>query len=264
MLRSKAKMTLTDEFPSTWTASKIDLLKLDSLWNNSKRFDHKFLLSRDNFLEFSNKSSNGFSLLTIDGQNQFTYQTEYFDTDDLELYFDHARRRKRRYKVRIRNYKETKRTRLEVKAHLGNSQTQKFVMEDVTSLGDQACNFIGQVFGAVHPGQRLHHFAESFSTVAKTQFERMTFVNEQNHEKVTIDVNLSLTANGQRFDLPENMFLVEVKTRSPNSNFLREMRKSRFEQTQFSKYCAAIELANEFRPRVTKRKDLEKLFPNNF
>jgi hypothetical protein len=257
-------MTLPEEFPLTWTTSKINLLELDSLWNNSKRFDHKFLVSRDDFLSFANNTSCGFSLLTVDDQNQFTYQTEYFDTDDLELYFDHARRRKRRYKIRIRTYIETSRTRLEVKAHLGNSQTQKFVMEDVTSLDGKALSFISQVLGAVHPGQRLCHLAESVSTVAKTQFERITFVNEQNHEKITIDLNLSLAVSGQRFDSPENMFLVEVKTRNQNSNFLREMRKSRFEQTQFSKYCAAIELAHELRPRVTNRKDLEKMLPNNF
>jgi hypothetical protein len=90
-----------------------ELSDLDESWSLTRRFDTKFLMSASAMDQFLRGSTTEFAALEIDGRRAFSYRTTYFDSPDLLFYRDHAQKRKRRVKVRLREYVESHRTRLE-------------------------------------------------------------------------------------------------------------------------------------------------------
>jgi hypothetical protein len=234
----------------------ISLADLDATWSMTRRFDTKFMLERSVVDKFLTGSTANFTALEIDGARAFTYRTTYFDTPDLLLYRDHAQRRSRRVKVRTRLYVESQRTRLEVKAKLGNGQTHKILFEDRAELGRQEIPQVDQAISEIYPTARYSNLASELVQSAVTTFERSTIINTNGAERFTIDSSLVLDSNGQRFELLPELVLVEVKSLDPISETVRQLRKLGMHPTSFSKYCAAIEVARDARPRVHRETTL--------
>jgi hypothetical protein len=69
-----------------------------------RRRDNKYVIERDVLEDAMLDFADHFDILEIGGQRSFTYDTAYFDSDDRGCYRDHHRGRRRRAKVRIRNY----------------------------------------------------------------------------------------------------------------------------------------------------------------
>jgi len=228
----------------------ISLADLDTTWSMTRRFDTKFMLERSMVDKFLSGSTANFTALEIDGARAFTYRTTYFDTPDLLLYRDHAQRRSRRVKVRTRLYVESQRTRLEVKARLGNGQTQKALFEDRAELGRQEIPQIDTAISEIYRTARYSNLASELVQSAVTTFERSTIINTNGAERITIDSSLVLDSNGQRFELLPELVLVEVKSLTHISETVRQLRKLGMHPTSFSKYCAAIEASYDVRPRV--------------
>jgi hypothetical protein len=234
----------------------ISLADLDTTWSMTRRFDTKFMLERSVVDKFLTGSTANFSALEIDGARAFTYRTTYFDTPDLLLYRDHAQRRSRRVKVRTRLYVESQRTRLEVKAKLGNGQTQKTFFENRSELGLLEIPQVDHAISEIYPTARYSNLASELVQSAVTTFERSTIINTNGAERITIDSSLVLDSNGQRFELLPELVLVEVKSLDPISETVRQLRKLGMHPTSFSKYCAAIEVARDARPRVHRETTL--------
>ena len=66
-----------------------------------------------------------YSILEIDGRRRFTYDTLYFDTPERQLYLDHHNGKLNRFKLRIRHYRETGDSFLEVKKKNNRERTIK-------------------------------------------------------------------------------------------------------------------------------------------
>lgn len=241
-------MTLALE--SLASFSPITLADLDSTWSMARRYDTKFILERSVVDEFLAQTTTNFAALEIAGERAFTYRTTYFDTSDLLLYRDHAQGRNRRVKVRIRNYLESNRVRLEVKAKLGNGQTQKTLFEGLSQLGPLEIPLIDQAISPNNPTTRYSNLAPKLSQSAVTKFVRSTIINQNSVERITFDSSLLLDSNGMQSQLSPALVLVEVKSIHQISDTVRELRRRGFRPTSFSKYCAAIESTRDFRPRI--------------
>ena len=174
------------------------LADLDATWSMTRRYDTKFVMERSAIEQFLTQASTNFRVLEIAGKNEFTYQTTYFDTPDLLLHRDHAQGRSRRIKVRARHYVESNRTRLEVKAKLGNGQTHKTLFEGRSSVGPAEISLIKTAISQIYPTPRYAQLASLLTQSAVTKFKRSTLINRDSVERVTIDSSLVLDSNAKQ------------------------------------------------------------------
>ncbi len=226
------------------------LSDLDESWSLTRRFDTKFLIPISAMDQFFRDSTTDFAVLEIEGQRSFSYRTTYFDSPDLLLYRDHAQKRKRRVKVRLRTYVESNRTRLEVKAKRGNGQTHKVIFEDVAQIGAAENQLIDNAISEVYPTARYNSIADTLVESAVTQFDRSTLISRGGSERITCDSFVVLSSNGKSFQLLPELVLVEVKSHERVSETVRQLRQLGFHSTSFSKYGAAIEATHDLRPRI--------------
>lgn len=228
----------------------LTLADLEATWTMARRYDTKFILERRAMDQFLEQTAARFAALEMAGERAFTYRTTYFDTPDLLFYRDHAQGRSRRVKVRTRHYVDSNRARLEVKAKLGNGQTQKTLFEDFAELGPLQIPLIDQAIAQTYPTPRYSDLASQLIQSAITTFVRSTVINQNGVERITFDSSLRLDSNGKQVQLLPELVLVEVKSIHQISETVRKLRQLGFHPTSFSKYCAAIETTRDLRPRI--------------
>jgi hypothetical protein len=93
----------------------IGLDELDAVAALRRRFDAKYLLSRDALPGLLERLAPTHRVLEIEGGRAFEYRTTYFDTPELGAFRDHLQGRRRRLKVRVRHYAHTDDCFLELK-----------------------------------------------------------------------------------------------------------------------------------------------------
>ena len=78
---------------------------------------------------------------------------------------------------------------------------------------------------------------KDFEITIKNNFDRITLVNFQTKERVTIDLNLKFSSNNSNKEL-ENICIIEVKREKGNrkSEILSILKLKRIRPTRFSKY----------------------------
>lgn len=79
------------------------------------RVDRKYLLRTRDMEQLWEELPGGTRVLQIGGSVHHGYETTYYDTGGLDCYFDAARKRRRRFKVRTRTYCSTGASFLELK-----------------------------------------------------------------------------------------------------------------------------------------------------
>lgn len=104
-------------------------ITLDEIYSQAallKRVDRKYLLrSTDAIRLFEHLRHTGARALEIDGKRNFHYISDYFDTENFDLYHAAATKRRRRYKVRERFYCDSGEHFLEVKIRDGRGNNVK-------------------------------------------------------------------------------------------------------------------------------------------
>lgn len=238
----------------------LSLTEVDNSWTTTRRYDTKFILERTMLDLFFRDSSISYSALEVNDARAFTYRTTYFDTPDLLLYRDHAQRRRRRVKVRTRQYIESDRVRLEVKAKLGNGQTQKTFFENVNGIEPSDFEIVNGAIHDIHSSKRFNHLAENLLPTAVNTFQRSTLINQGAVERITLDSGLILETDTKSISMNRELVLVEIKSPQRMSQTVRQLRQSGIHPTSFSKYCAAIELTQDLRPRVHDAEKLHRAF----
>ena len=173
------------------------------------------------------------------------YDTTYYDTDQLEMYMVHHNRKRHRLKVRCRTYTDSGIAFLEIKDKSNKGRTRKIriPVEDPADAcirnSKETCDFIREntkyTFGELKPA-------------LKTCFQRITLVNKQKTERITIDVALQFTnmMTGNKAELTD-MIIIELKQdgRFPSTmqNILQSLRIKPF---HLSKYCVGTAMTNPY------------------
>jgi len=203
----------------------------------------------DSLLENLNGS---YQILEIDGKRQFRYVTTYFDTPDFLFYRQHVTGKLGRYKIRVRSYETGGISFLEVKNKTNKGRTEKSrIKKNRDKAIDDDC-------GVDFLKEKVPVDTENIKPVLTNDFTRITIVNFQTAERITIDFNLSFTSdNGSFINLPF-LAIAEIKhdKNSIMSPFGQAMKKSGIRETGFSKYCVGIALLydvpkkNVIKPKV--------------
>lgn len=127
-------------------------------------------------------------VLDIAGRRTFGYRSTYYDTADLASFRDAAGRRRRRFKVRRRDYLHTETSFLEVKTCTGRGASRKQrIPVRRGDLTDGHLDFVrGALAEAACPAP-----TSPLQPVLATTYDRTTILLERDTARITIDEHLS-------------------------------------------------------------------------
>jgi hypothetical protein len=213
--------------------SSVSLSEMDSA-KLLDRTDTKFVFPIHRLEGVLTDLSDHYRVLSIRDKRIFTYHTQYFDTPDLDMYYDHHNGKANRFKIRHRKYVESELGFLEVK-HKSNKgrilkeRTQSPVPEIQTPDG-----FITQ-----HSPYSPHNL----NPTVINRFNRFTLVDKLVKERVTMDFNITFADRDREFSVTD-LVIAEIKQRTTDRHSLsyQVMRQHRIRPAVISKYCLGLTL----------------------
>lgn len=225
------------------------------------RTDTKFVATAEQLHAFLLAVQGKYFIQDINGKRIASYHTTYFDTCDYQMYNMHHCGRTTREKIRVRTYLDSKDTFFEIKNKNNHGRTKK------KRISIQEHDSVMQEQDSVVPFMAKHAWYEinEITPVIENWFNRITLVNYDKTERLTIDFNLKfhhLKSDG--YDKLDKVAIIELKrdgnVPSPALDILRELRIKR---SGFSKYCIGSALTNSllkrnnFKERLTMISKME-------
>jgi len=215
------------------------------------RTDIKYLLHISRLPGILQAAEKLYQILEIGNDRIFEYHSLYFDTPDFRMYHNHHRGKTKRYKVRFRKYLQTNRVFLEVKSRKNNRRTRKkrIPVADVEHrLTPWAMDFIREYIPLTD---------STLEPKLWTRFSRFTLVHLTAPERITIDLDLRVNHEDDRFGFP-GLVIAEVKQEgnTPASDFRRILASEHIRPMGLSKYCLGCVLLY---PRVKSNRYKQKL-----
>lgn len=224
------------------------------------RTDSKYLANSRQLLELLKLAKSEYLVQVINGASIGEYGTIYFDNEEDIMYLNHHNGRLTRQKVRIRSYINAGLHFFEIKLKNNHGRTKKKRIQ-IESPDTYAENGAAQF---LTENTMLPLTLDDLSEKISNHFHRITLVNKERTERLTIDFDLSFHNFESGIDREMgNLVVIEVKrdgnTYSPIMDILRELR---IHPSGFSKYCIGMALTkpgikrNRFNERI---KRIEKL-----
>lgn len=206
------------------------------------RTDTKFVATAAQLHDFLLAVQGKYFIQEINGKRIASYHTTYFDTDDYQMYNMHHCGKITREKIRVRTYLDSNETFFEIKNKNNHGRTKK------KRISIQGHDTAATERETVVPFMAKHAWyeIEEIAPVIENWFNRITLVNYDKTERLTIDFNLKfhhLKSDGR--DKLDKTAIIELKrdgnVPSPALDILRELR---IKCSGFSKYCIGSALTN--------------------
>lgn len=196
------------------------------------RMDSKFMFNIQSLPFVLNKCKDHYRVVKIEGSLYSSYETLYYDTENYGLYNQHHSGKLNRYKIRMRTYKESNLSFLEIKFKDNKGRTTKDRIRLKTNTIDHdAIEFIER-----ETPLKIKDLKPSVSIY----YNRITLVHKGLSERITIDLNLKISkdTNSRTF---HNLVIAEVKqNKASDSEFIHLMRELRIKEGALSKYCLGV------------------------
>lgn len=225
------------------------------------RTDTKFVATLEQLHSFLLAVQGKYYIQEIDGKRIASYHTTYFDTADYHMYSIHHAGRQVREKIRVRTYMDSNDTFFEIKNKNNHGRTKK---KRISICGHDS---VPQEHDNIIPFMAKHawYTIDDISPVIENWFNRITLVNFEKTERLTIDFNLRfhhLKSDGRQ--QLQRVAIIELK-RDGNvpSPALDILRRVRIKRSGFSKYCIGSALTNamlkrnNFKERLTMISKME-------
>lgn len=210
------------------TLEEMDRVKL------MNRTDTKFLCHIHQLPAILKQVSDYYKILHVNHFPVSTYPTLYYDSSDFMLYNQHHNGKLNRYKIRYRKYVESNIAFLEVKQKSNKGRTIKTRIpldSPDWNNNDTAKKFLLK---------RLPFNPEILMPALWVNYNRITLVNKNSTERITIDLNLHFEKDELKKSYP-NLVIAEVKQDGKiNSEFLNIMKKLHIREGSISKYCLGV------------------------
>ena len=213
----------------------------------------KYLVTSGQLLAILNGIHEHYYAQEVEGNRLSPYSTVYYDTPDLRMYIIHHDRHLVRDKVRVRTYVDSNLTFCEVKHKTNKGRTKKKRIEvnpGVNVLTDpETVSFLTE---------RQPYPVESLSPNLETAFDRITLVNFEKTERLTIDCNLNFKNFVSNTSATMNPLVVmELKQDGRAHSLLKEVLFDlRIKPYKISKYCIGTAMT---RPEVKQNRFKKKI-----
>jgi len=216
----------------------IEDLPLDNI--SEKRYDSKLIVNEKTALNFLAGLQNDWKIVTVDNKSEVQYETFYFDTPNFQFFKDHKQGRRKRFKIRIRTY-ETGDRYLELKLKTNIDETQKIRWPYPTdaSLKDLNSDLLQIITQRLEPyGYKLNF--NNLEYKLSTKYKRISLVNFQNYEKITLDSNLTVQKNNQIERIGSGYMILEVKSQKLSNTLRPTLNLLHQNRIRLSKYGLAV------------------------
>ncbi len=212
----------------------VSLAELDSV-ALLNRIDNKYVLNKQQLELILPVIQQNYSVLLIGNDNIFTYENNYFDTKDFQFYYDHHNGYTNRMKVRSRKYIETNTSFFEIKKKVNIDRTTK-TREKV----DQLIAEIDDIKKETIQQLSRKPIANLILTL-NNKFNRITFVNNEQTERMTLDFNIHFSDDLKQKDFTD-FYVVEIKQSKSNGRSVvtEVLKKNNIREQSFSKYIFGV------------------------
>lgn len=219
------------------------------------RIDTKYLAPIDLLPKLMQFAATDFRIQHVSGYSISKYSTQYYDTGNLEMYTCHQNGKLPRQKVRLRTYVDSNLHFLEIKKKSNKGRTDKVRVE--VAENTEICGLLRAEWHEFITKHSPYDELRLFPHV-NTSFERITLVNANLSERITIDTNLRFIncRNGKQVFIPE-LIIIELKqdgrVHSKMKDFLFDCR---LRPKGISKYCLGTVMtdpsvkSNRFRVKI--------------
>lgn len=218
-----------------------DAISLSYLQDNApllSRKELKFIVPMSILDRVLKDCQEEYQILKINNECLFRYSTNYYDTMNLKLYFDHHKGKGNRYKVRTREYVQSGLKHAEIKYKTNKNQTIKYRLEIKNWI--EAKEFIQDHTGILESDLHKSLYSE---------YTRITLLHKEKMEKVTLDFNLGFYEKQKSIQY-NNIVIAEVKAEKITSIYFNEiMKKYKIKSGSLSKYCLGLVSLN---PKLKK------------
>lgn len=214
------------------------------------RTDRKYLVPAALAADLIDQLTDDLHVLDIDAQRTFAYRSLYYDTPDLISYRTAATRRRRRFKVRRREYVDAGTSFLEVKTRTGRGDTEK-VREETSKLpsGDRPQPGDGPLSGddAAYVAARLEDagvapLQQPLLPTLETRYWRTTLLIGSEGSRVTIDEALVWRGTRREPYLLNDLVVLETKSAASPSAADRWLWRSHHRPKRISKFATGMAL----------------------
>lgn len=259
------KMTAAHSHIKTIASFKtIQLNQMDKV-NLMNRVDSKFVFHDVWLNAILEEIRNDYSILEIDNQRVFRYDSLYLDTKDYCMYKQHHNGKPRRVKLRYRTYCDTGDIYFEIKQRQNTMRTHKF-REKVSAIPQ--C--LGKIEQSLLNEANIH-FQSELEHKLVVGYKRITLVANDGIERVTLDTFLSFD-NFKQYIVHPHVIIAEIKQErfSRISPFIHALRTRNIKEQSISKYALGlVELStnvksNAFKSKVQFVKHIEERFCNGY
>jgi hypothetical protein len=215
------------------------------------RKDVKYIINASMISLIIRRLKNDYHIQEIGNKRVADYNTIYLDTRDLEFYNTHMNGKLNHLKMRIRSYVESNLSFLEIKRKSNKGRTRKariiFNVNEGLKKG-RAADFINETSGFI---------AGDLLPVLENNFKRLTLVNNNKTERITIDFNISFkNCLNEKYDSISDLAIIEIKQdRFSESLMHKYLSDLRIKKSGISKYCLGIAMtSDQVKKNLYKRK----------
>ena len=244
----------TDEFDVFDEMQGVSLDQISSI-RLMDRVDSKYVLPLSKLGSVIRTIAPLYYIQEIDGIRIASYETTYYDYPDMQFFHNHINGKLNRCKVRKREYVDCNLQFLEVKRKTNKGQTIK----NRIKLNGNEGNFERNAYKLVDKYANADLFL--LFAILKNHFKRVTLVDREMTERVTIDFNLDFKKAGEEEPVfVPNLAIIEIKQdksrKSPVRNALFNARIRKF---GISKYCLGVALTRQDEKLNVLKKKLRKI-----
>ena len=220
------------------------------------RIDSKYLTDEATLVQIlADAEAAGYRVLEAGGCKISPYYSIYFDTEGLRMFLDHHNARLVRQKVRTRVYVNSGDAYLEIKRKNNHGRTKK--KRTGIPLTEMK-GFSADPAAAAYLEKHSAFKAGELSPAVSTAFRRITLVNPERTERLTIDTQLEFEnfRTGRRASLLDAVVIELKQDGHAASRMKRILLERRVKPVRISKYCIAETLtdpsvkSNRFKTKV--------------
>lgn len=204
------------------------------------RIDTKYFAHVELLIPLLEKMTEEYFIQEINGKRIAQYHTLYMDTTDSEMYLEHHNGRKVRQKIRIRDYQESNLSFFEIKNKNNKGRTKKKRVK----LENTDFHHNGQVLELMD--KYAKYKIEGLIPQLENFFKRITLVNKNKTERLTIDLNLKFHhLQTKAWSDLSKLMIIELKQDGNFRSHAKEILFAlRIHPNNISKYCIGSVLTN--------------------
>jgi hypothetical protein len=232
----------------------ISLSEMDEI-SLMNRIDTKYLMPIEYLPDLLKHLEKGFRIQEVENKKISKYSTIYFDTPDLKMYLMHHNNRMTRQKIRTRTYLDSGISFLEIKNKNNKGRTSKL---RISIPNNDFTDFSGNAKAVSFLKSKSIVPVEELYPKISSSFDRITLVNNDKSERITIDTHINFYnfGTGIKANVP-GLVIIELKQDGRIPSILKDsLAEFRIRPGGMSKYCLGTVLtdpeakSNSFRQKL--------------